>query len=660
MIITCEACGTSFRLRTSRVKESGSKVRCSKCKHVFVVYPPRRVAEPEPVEAEGGSVEGTATMEFFGAIEEEARRSEESARAPQESPGEMRGAQTTQARLKEEGDTLSDLRAMIESEEGRSEEPEEDLDSLFGDSFSGFSDAGAQQEEAGVPLSELESGDSPETEIVPLEALQASAPAAEEPEWDLDALAAAAPADRETGGQETKEESAAFDELDFDDLDFGGQAEPGEEPVDLGDLTVDTPASPLGAAENPTVDFGELDAETADFGETAAEESGAGEDLLDLSVFEHQASAVSREAEAEIETEAAFGAETDFDAEKDRDAQIAFEADARETVDLSELEMTTGETVDLDKMEAAPSAAEDTFADQSGGDDGALVEEDLDFGDLEITTEEEEPEEASPAKGGEDTILENFETGRPGQEKEPADAAGDTEFSEEFGRDDAESSPEGDFEQKPEEDALDLDLDSAFGESGDDGEADEPGEEEFDLDLDLGMEPESPGDTEGAASAGEAGEDLDLDLDLDFGSEGEDAGESDTGDAGEEFELDLEKDMDLEKDLDRELGLDSGREESTEDSDAADTDGEDWALNLDDLDLDLDTEEVSGDTFDLEEDEAGEEFELDLDLDDAEEAPGAGADEAGEDEFELDLDLDAEPESPAGGQGPQAPAEEAG
>src|SRR6056297_1196245 len=130
MIITCEACGTSFRLRTSRVKESGSKVRCSKCKHVFVVYPPRRVAEPEPVEAEGGSVEGTATMEFFGAIEEEARRSEESARAPQESPGEMRGAQTTQARLKEEGDTLSDLRAMIESEEGRSEEPEEDLDSL--------------------------------------------------------------------------------------------------------------------------------------------------------------------------------------------------------------------------------------------------------------------------------------------------------------------------------------------------------------------------------------------------------------------------------------------------------------------------------------------------------------------------------------------------
>jgi len=39
MIITCEACGTSFKLKTSLVKETGSTVRCSKCQRVFIAYP---------------------------------------------------------------------------------------------------------------------------------------------------------------------------------------------------------------------------------------------------------------------------------------------------------------------------------------------------------------------------------------------------------------------------------------------------------------------------------------------------------------------------------------------------------------------------------------------------------------------------------------------
>jgi len=47
MIITCKACNASFNLNESLLKPEGSKVRCSKCKEVFIAYPP---APPEEVE----------------------------------------------------------------------------------------------------------------------------------------------------------------------------------------------------------------------------------------------------------------------------------------------------------------------------------------------------------------------------------------------------------------------------------------------------------------------------------------------------------------------------------------------------------------------------------------------------------------------------------
>ena len=40
MIITCKACNASFNLDESLLKPEGSKVRCSKCKEIFVAYPP--------------------------------------------------------------------------------------------------------------------------------------------------------------------------------------------------------------------------------------------------------------------------------------------------------------------------------------------------------------------------------------------------------------------------------------------------------------------------------------------------------------------------------------------------------------------------------------------------------------------------------------------
>jgi len=53
MIITCKECGTDFNLDESLLKESGSKVRCTKCKNIFVAYPSAKKTD-EPTETVAG------------------------------------------------------------------------------------------------------------------------------------------------------------------------------------------------------------------------------------------------------------------------------------------------------------------------------------------------------------------------------------------------------------------------------------------------------------------------------------------------------------------------------------------------------------------------------------------------------------------------------
>jgi len=48
MIITCENCEAKFDLDENLIKESGSKVRCSKCQHIFTAYKPFPTAEIPP------------------------------------------------------------------------------------------------------------------------------------------------------------------------------------------------------------------------------------------------------------------------------------------------------------------------------------------------------------------------------------------------------------------------------------------------------------------------------------------------------------------------------------------------------------------------------------------------------------------------------------
>ena len=70
MIITCENCETSFNLNEKLLKPTGSKVRCSRCKHMFTAYPPappeveQALAEtgvPEGIEETAQGVDGVAS-----------------------------------------------------------------------------------------------------------------------------------------------------------------------------------------------------------------------------------------------------------------------------------------------------------------------------------------------------------------------------------------------------------------------------------------------------------------------------------------------------------------------------------------------------------------------------------------------------------------------
>ncbi|MFH1349704.1 MAG: DUF3426 domain-containing protein [Pseudomonadota bacterium] len=67
MIIECEKCHSQYNLDENLLKESGSKLRCSQCKHIFVAYPPRPelpVEEPSLDEALEKEIEKAVALDI--------------------------------------------------------------------------------------------------------------------------------------------------------------------------------------------------------------------------------------------------------------------------------------------------------------------------------------------------------------------------------------------------------------------------------------------------------------------------------------------------------------------------------------------------------------------------------------------------------------------
>ena len=72
MIVECENCESKFNLDESLIKEEGSKVRCSQCKHVFKVYPQEQssLEEPELSDLFDEDLEETVALDSPPVLEE--------------------------------------------------------------------------------------------------------------------------------------------------------------------------------------------------------------------------------------------------------------------------------------------------------------------------------------------------------------------------------------------------------------------------------------------------------------------------------------------------------------------------------------------------------------------------------------------------------------
>jgi predicted Zn finger-like uncharacterized protein len=84
MVIECEKCHTKFNLDEKFLKKTGSKVRCSRCKHLFIAFPTEAELEVEEI-----PLEALEEVEPRPPVEEEAALAQEQAtQAPEEVPQE--------------------------------------------------------------------------------------------------------------------------------------------------------------------------------------------------------------------------------------------------------------------------------------------------------------------------------------------------------------------------------------------------------------------------------------------------------------------------------------------------------------------------------------------------------------------------------------------
>ena len=107
MIVTCENCNSRFNLDENLIKESGSKVKCSKCHHIFTVH--KLVPVEEPAAEEPAPVEEEVAIE-------------ETPEAAEEAPEEALDLDLSEAEEKPAEEEIAPERIGLE-EEPAAEEP---------------------------------------------------------------------------------------------------------------------------------------------------------------------------------------------------------------------------------------------------------------------------------------------------------------------------------------------------------------------------------------------------------------------------------------------------------------------------------------------------------------------------------------------------------
>jgi predicted Zn finger-like uncharacterized protein len=544
MIITCKECNSSFKVDDGLVKETGSKVRCSKCENIFVAYPHSPeddllLGSDEQLLGSDGSSElddlDSSLDDFFSEDE-----SFETAALQKDADDELGLGLGLDPQIDEKEDTPAPALETEESELALGDfedkldmEPGPGIEDKLEDTVS----------ELGLDL-DLGDGAGPDTaeesmigdELPDLEGLEELSALADDPLALDDTDAALGDHDLGLEAEEKQEttdrEFGIDDELDLADLDLGKEesteleAPSTNDSEDLNlDLLLDQDAetqqgdemSDAGAAveETDELDLSDFDLENDD---APAAEIAPGEDseeldldlMLDQDAETQQGDEIS-DADAAVEETEKLDL-SDFDLERD-DAPAAETASEKDSEDL-----------DFDLGLEPETIAGDT----------ENIADELDISDLEaiIDSEPDEPAENSPAALELDLELEDDQETRAADATAAADDDDELDFSDLENMFESSETPEPSGESD-DADELDLQFDidepvTGVSDTSASGDADDVDQEDDLLDIEkmLGENQDT------------AGEDLNSPLEMDAAPD----------DASKE-EDDLELEFDLESEL---------------------------------------------------------------------------------------------------------------
>jgi predicted Zn finger-like uncharacterized protein len=574
MIVTCQECESSFNINDEIIKETGSKVKCSKCENVFVVYP----------EVESGEADFEAPLAAFAQDDDDLDFAQED-----ESDDDL-GLPDLDSMFEEDQESdVADLSDDLDIDIGGDLEAD-DLDLDIGEDL-----------EAEDILSELD--ESAETDLPDIDTMM---------DFDEDS-------DAEAPGEDIDEE------LELD-LDEGLGIDDIDEPEELGAETDETELDMLdaeslldedGALEaedtsDQVADELELDFESAaEDAESAASADSADElDLSDLEDLIDADSGAESEEIAEVVSED-LDMEIDFETEP---VESADDAEQVDELDLSDLEDTADTALAAEAAGGIEGAAEELdldleFEEESG--DADQIDE-LDLSDLEEAADTDVSTEAA----AEELDLDLDVDAEPAEATAEAEGVDELDFSDLEDVVESDESPAGEevAAASPEELQSDLELDFDVDDESQAPAAEATAETADELDFsDLGKMLEDDEEPVLEDVTDESPQELDLDFDVDLepetASPQEAAADTSAATGDEEF-LDIEKMLEESEDealeiestpesVELDLDLDSALEESDalDFSDAAEDDLEFNLLDSDEAALQEDSSDLEASDF---------------------------------------------------------------
>jgi pilus assembly protein FimV len=539
MILTCEKCDTSFSFDESLIKPSGSKVRCSKCRNVFVVKPPAPAAKAntgvEDLPSGTAAAAGVTGLDDLDLAAIEKSLDLDIDREPDVGLAAAGDVATNDDDLNFDAADFAaaaDVGAITADSDTDDLNFELDLDSLAddNDTTSGVTDGSTETMDFELDLD----FDNLDAETASAEA---ATPATDEIDFDLDFegledAAAAADNDRAAQG------AAAVDTGTEEDLDFGldmdfDNATGGSE-SDILDFKLDH-----GSEEKSVVSDAKVE-----FDETQELDLSDVDSLLDLGHDETGAPAAGDQAED-------LDLELDLEADAPTEQDTAAGTEATEELDLAELEEMIEKAEDtplpqdsveddaefdleLDLDPAFDAVEEKTKA---AAPDDVEITDDLDLTGLDELLEEDAVEEPAVQRSAESEssaiqmdltdgpTLANEEAGavdlddmlelaQEEPEAEGVSAESTEEFDLEFDSD--ESNAADTSIEVPKTAAIDDSEDAEFDLSNLDdmlelaeqpsGDASQAEDDDFDLQFDLEEMPGPDTETDAVTAAGTAGD----------------------------------------------------------------------------------------------------------------------------------------------------------